>query len=67
MGRPLFASPIFLFFVATAFLFVGAAFVYMSNKSPYFWGGLFFPGLALLVVFVLTAVVSVVGLLRPAR
>lgn len=58
-------NPFLLFLVAVCSLFVGAAFVYMSNKSPFFWGNLFLPGAVLLSVFVVTAVLAVVMLLRP--
>lgn len=54
----------FVFTFATAVLFLGAAFVYMSEKSPYFWGVLYYPGLALLVVFALAALATIVGVLR---
>ena len=68
MGQPLFRNPIFLLTFATSSLFVGAAFVYMSAKSPFFWGGLFLPGVVLILLFALTAVLSMVNLLRgPVR
>lgn len=54
--------------LATSSLFVGAAFVYMSAKSPFFWGVLLLPGVILLLVFALTATLSVYSLLRgPAQ
>jgi hypothetical protein len=49
---------------ATSSLFVGAAFIYMSAKSPFFWGDLFLPGVILLLVFVTAAILSVFSLLR---
>jgi len=61
-------NPIFLLTFATSSLFVGAAFIYMSAKSPFFWGGLFLPGVVLILLFALTAVLSMVNLLRgPVR
>lgn len=67
MGQPLLRNPLFLFSFATTSLFVGASFVYMATKSPFFWGGAFLPGVALLLVFVLTAVLGVVSVLLPPR
>jgi len=68
VGQPLLRSPLFLLAFGTSSLFVGAAFVYMSAKSPFFWGDMFLPGVALLFVFVFTAILGVVSLLRkPVR
>jgi hypothetical protein len=67
LGQPLLRNPIFLMMFATSSLFVGAAFIYMSDKSPFFWGGLFLPGVVLLVLFALAAVLSMLNLLRPVR
>lgn len=57
-------NPFLVFTFATTALFLGAAFVYMSEKSPYFYGVLYYPGLALLVVFALTALATIAGVLR---
>ena len=66
MGQALLKSPLFLLLFGTASLFVGAAFIYMSDKSPFFWGGLFVPGVVLLAAFVITALLAVVSMLgRP--
>jgi hypothetical protein len=54
----------FLLFFAMSSLFIGAAFVYISIKAPFFWGGAFLPGVLLLLVFAVTAIVGVVSLLR---
>ena len=68
MGQPLLRNPLFLLTFATSSLFVGAAFVYMATKSPFFWGDMFLPGVALLFVFAMTAVLAVVSLLQaPVR
>ncbi len=49
---------------ATSSLFVGAAFVYMASKSPFFWGGLFLPGVILLLAFAMAALLSIFSVLR---
>ncbi len=68
LGQPLLTNPLFLLMFATSSLFAGAAFVYMATKSPFFWGGAFLPGVALLLVFATTAVLGVVSILRkPVR
>lgn len=67
MGQPLTKNPFLLLMVAVCSLFLGAAFVYMSNKSPFFWGDLFLPGALLLLVFVVTALLAVLGLLMPVK
>jgi hypothetical protein len=68
VGQPLLRNPLFLLMLATSSLFVGAAFVYMSAKSPFFWGDMFLPGIALLLVFAMTAILAVFSVLRaPVR
>jgi uncharacterized membrane-anchored protein len=68
LGQPLLRNPLFLLMFATSSLFVGAAFVYMSAKSPFFWGDLFLPGVILLLVFAMAAILSVFSLLQgPVR
>ena len=64
MGQPLLRNPLFIMMFATSSLFVGAAFIYMSAKSPFFWGDLFLPGVILLLIFVMAAIFSVFSLLR---
>jgi hypothetical protein len=68
LGQPLLRNPLFLLTFATSSLFVGAAFVYMATKSPFFWGGLYLPGVVLLLLFALAAALSIFSLLRrPVR
>jgi hypothetical protein len=68
LGRSPLLNPVFLLLFATSSLFIGAAFIYISVKAPYFWGGAYLPGVLLLLVFAITAVVGAVGILRkPAR
>lgn len=57
-------NPFFLFAFAVASLFIGAAFIYISIKAPFFWGGAFLPGVLLLVVFAITALFGAVTMLR---
>jgi hypothetical protein len=64
LGRSSLLNPLFLLFFAMSSLFIGAAFVYISIKAPFFWGGAFLPGVLLLLVFAVTAIVGVVSLLR---
>lgn len=65
MGQSVLMNPLFLLLFAVSSLFVGSAFVYMSAKSPFFWGDLFLPGVALLLVFAMTAILAMVSVLRP--
>ena len=68
MGQPLWRNSLFLLMFGTSSLFVGAAFVYMASKSPFFWGDLFLPGLVLLLAFAMAAVLSILSMLRaPVR
>jgi hypothetical protein len=68
LGQPLLRNALFLLTFATSSLFVGAAFVYMATKSPFFWGDMFVPGVLLLVVFVMVTILGVVSILRgPVR
>ncbi len=61
-------NPLLLLLLAMSSLLLGAAFIYISIKAPFYWGGAYLPGLALLLVFVVTAVVGVVSILRrPVR
>ena len=64
MGQPLLRNPLFLLAFAMSSLFVGAAFVYMSTKSPFFWGDMFLPGSPFLLVFAMTAILAIVSVLR---
>jgi len=45
--------------VAVATLLTGASFVYASIKAPYFWGGLYVPGIILLNVWALSTIAGV--------
>lgn len=68
LGKSPLLSPVFLLLFATSSLLVGAAFVYISIKAPFFWGGAYLPGVILLLVFAVTAFVGVFSILRkPVR
>ncbi len=67
MGQPLLRNPLFLLSIGVSSLFVGAAFVYMSTKSPFYWGDLLLPGVVLILVFAMASILSVVNLLSPVR
>ena len=61
-------NPLFLLMFAISSLFVGAAFVYMATKSPFFWGEMLLPGVALLLAFAMTAILAIFSVLRaPGR
>jgi hypothetical protein len=45
-------------------LLTGASFVYASIKAPYFWGGLYVPGIVLLNVWALSTIAGVFVFLR---
>jgi hypothetical protein len=61
-------NPLLIFLFAMSALLVGASFVYISIKAPFYWGGAYMLGVILLLVFAVTAVVGVVSALRkPLR
>jgi hypothetical protein len=64
VGRPPLKNPLILFAFAVSSLFIGAAFIYISVKAPFFWGGAYLPGVFLLIVFAVTVVAGTIGILR---
>ncbi len=61
-------NPFLIFLFAVSSLFLGGVFIYISIKAPFYWGGAFLPGVLLLIVFAIIAVVGVVTtLLKPVR
>jgi hypothetical protein len=51
--------------VAVLSLLAGASFVYVSIKAPFFWGGIYLPGVVLLNVWALSTIAgTMVYLLR---
>jgi hypothetical protein len=67
LGRPLLLNPVFLLLFGTSSLFLGAALVYISIKAPFYWGGAYLPGVALLLLFAVIAVMGVASILRKPR
>jgi hypothetical protein len=68
LGKSPLQNPMFLLLFGTSSLLIGAAFVYISIKAPFFWGGAYLPGVLLLLVFAVVAVLGVVSILRkPVR
>jgi hypothetical protein len=57
-------NPLFLFAFAVSSLFLGAAFIYISVKAPFFWGGAYVPGVLLIIVFAITVLAGTVSILR---
>lgn len=53
--------------VAVLSLLTGASFVYISIKAPFFWGGVYVPGLVLLGVWVLSMIVGAIVALQRRR
>jgi hypothetical protein len=45
-------------------LLAGGSFVYAAIKAPYYWGGLYYPGIVLLNVWALCTIVGVLVFLR---
>jgi hypothetical protein len=54
----------FLFAFGVSTLFVGAALIYISIKAPFFWGGAYLPGVSLVAVFAIVAVIALIDVLR---
>jgi hypothetical protein len=58
----------FLFAFGISSLFVGAALIYISIKAPFFWGVAYLPGVLLVLVFVVVAVLALITVFRrPVR
>jgi hypothetical protein len=64
LARSPFTSPLFIFLFSTSTLLVGAALVYISIKSPFYWGFTYVPGVVLLCVFAISSVVGAFSLIR---
>jgi len=50
--------------VGVTALLTGASFVYAAIKAPYFWGGLYVPGIVLLNVWALSTIAGAFVFLR---
>jgi len=57
-----------LFAFGVSSLFVGAALIYISIKAPFFWGAAYLPGVLLVLVFVVVALLALANVFRrPVR
>jgi len=52
-------NPAIYWAIAVVTLLSGASFVYVSIKAPFFWGGLYLPGVVLLNVWALSTIAGV--------
>lgn len=55
-STPLLRNPAFYWAIAVVTLLSGASFVYVSIKAPFFWGGIYLPGVVLLNVWALSTI-----------
>jgi len=53
--------------IAVLSLLIGASFVYISIKAPFFWGGVYLPGVVLLGVWVLSTIIGAIVVLQRRR
>ena len=51
-------NPALYWAIAAVTLLSGASFVYVATKAPFFWGGIYLPGLVLLSVWVLSTIAA---------
>jgi hypothetical protein len=56
MSTSLLRNPALYWAVAVVTLLSGASFVYVSIKAPFYWGGLYLPGVVLLNVWALSTI-----------
>jgi hypothetical protein len=66
-STPLLRNPAVYWAIAVVTLLSGASFVYVSIKAPFFWGGLYLPGVVLLNVWALTTIAGAWTFLRRRR
>jgi hypothetical protein len=57
-SAPLLRNPATYWAIAVVTLLSGASLVYVSIKAPFFWGGLYLPGVVLLNVWALSTIVG---------
>ncbi len=65
--RSLLHEPGFYWAVAVLTLLFGASLVYISIKAPFFWGGVYIPGVVLLNVWAISTIVGAIITLRRRR
>ncbi len=66
-SRSLLHEPGFYWAVAVLTLLSGASLVYISIKAPFFWGGVYIPGVVLLNVWAISTIVGAIITLRRRR
>jgi len=52
----LFRNPSLYWAISVGTLLAGASFVYVSIKAPFFWGGIYLPGIILLNVWAVSTI-----------
>ena len=60
-------NPALYWAVAVVALLSGASLVYVSIKAPFFWGVLYYPGVVLLGIWVLSIIAGVLAFLARGR
>jgi hypothetical protein len=66
-SRSLLRDPALYWAIAVLTLLSGASFVYVSIKAPFFWGGIYVPGVILLNAWAISTIVGVVLALQRRR
>ncbi|HVB96022.1 MAG TPA: hypothetical protein VND41_05425 [Nitrososphaerales archaeon] len=66
-STPLLRNPVLYWAIAVLSLLIGASFVYISIKAPFFWGGVYLPGVVLLGVWVLSTIIGAIVVLQRRR
>jgi len=67
MSSSLLRNPAMYWAIAVVALLSGASFVYVSIKAPFFWGGIYLPGVVLLNVWALSTIAGVWAFLAKRR
>jgi hypothetical protein len=60
-------EPALYWAVAVLTLLIGASFVYVSIKAPFFWGGIYIPGVVLLNVWAISTIIGTIVALQRRR
>jgi hypothetical protein len=55
-SNSVFRNPALYWAISAGTLLAGASFVYVSIKAPFFWGGIYVPGIILLNVWALSTI-----------
>lgn len=53
--------------IAVLTLLSGASFVYVSIKAPFFWGGIYLPGLLLLGVWMISTILGTIFAIQKRK